>query len=263
VILLFDKATAAYNHFERVLEEANYHSHPGSLIDFFRWSSNKLPGTASVAVGTEMISTSQTVGKRFMWAAIFAALSVHTLLMTALVLAAAGAAIMGLEYVRCKKGREDIITEVNFAGQKVTGRRADLCRLHKAQERIMNLGSSFRQASLESTTDTIQDLIASVAGERQRVTVLEEGPFGAMKAAYDFSRPQIALVHSEERADIPLSADVFKSADIFSKGSKPLRENFRKKQDREQEIVAQLAAIHKELSPGARKRFRQLMMAKG
>lgn len=200
---------ARYDHFETTLEEAHYHAAPRSVFDLFKSDKKRLPETTPLQVSTRMIGTSETVGKRFVWGAIFAALSIKTLALASVVLAATGLGILAAEYKRAKRMREDIITETNFAGQQVQGRRADLCRLHKAQVKIMNLGASFKKASMESTTDTIRNIIDSVADERARVIILDKGRYNTLPDMYDFSRPAVHLVNQDERmTDEP--ASVFK-----------------------------------------------------
>lgn len=109
-------------------------------------------------------------------------------------LALAGAAMFYLEYAQSRRARNEVITEVNFAGQRVEGTRADLYHLHHAQEQIMNLSSVFKQASLETTSDTIHHIMESVKERAARVRVLETGRYNAGTEKYEFSEPAIKLV---------------------------------------------------------------------
>lgn len=246
-----DKIRRPVEKFQQTVLEANYNAQPRTLWSLISGEKRDLPDTTPLAVGNRMIDTSQTVGKRFLWAAAFAALSTKTLMMAAIVLGVTGGAMFALEYYRARRDSEDIITEVNFAGQKVEGKRADLCRLYQAQMKIMNLGSSFKQASLESTSDTIQKILEQVAGERKRVRILDAGPYGAYKDAYDFSRPQVALVDHDggERNRISRNPPPRLIHDI-----KPLRQSFARKHARADEIVEKLDALHKSLPVHLRRR---------
>lgn len=272
---------SAYDTFEDTLEEANYLAEPRSILNFFGFGKKKLPETTGVTVSTKMLDTSETVGRRFMWGAIFAALTIKTLMVTAGLLTLAGCGILGVEYMRAKRVREEEIIEVNFAGQRVKGTRADLCRLHKAQVNIMNLATVFKKASLESTSDTIQHLIDGVAEERKRVHVMDAGPYGAVAGVYDFSRPAISLVNQDERkAGAPLqslssvpgmaicmAATMQNDATpvivdaaqpmIFDRQSRKLSESFRTKRAREEQIVEQLIEMQRDLSPALRRRIQR------
>lgn len=247
-----------FDHFQQTLTEANYNAAPRSLWSMIQGHKRETPETTPLVVGEGMIGTSKKVGNRYLWAAVFAALSTKTLLAAAVVLATAGTAIVGLEYWRARKDRLDVITEVNFAGQKVQGSRADLCRLHMAQVRIMNLGSTFQRASLESTTDTIARLMESVAEEKKRVKVLEPGPFGAMSCTYDFSRPEISLVNKWERGTQASAPDAPSAVNFPKAGSfRNLRESWKNKRDREEEILDRLVALQKSLPPDLKRKFRR------
>lgn len=242
--------------FKQTLTEANYNSQPRSLWSLISGKKRDLPETTSLIVGNGMISTSKRVGNRFLWAALFAALSTHTLIVAAVGLAAAGLTVFGLEYYRAKKDREDTITEVNFAGQKVEGTRADLCHLHHAQLKIMNIGTAFKQASLESTTDTIGNILESVAEERKRIKIIDAGPYGAMSSTYDFSRPEISLINKDER-QIAMTMAVAEPPSAFPKaGEAPsLSDGWRRRHDKEEIILDQLLALQKSLPPRLKKRF--------
>lgn len=272
---------SAYDTFETTLEEANYLAEPRSILNFFGFGKKKLPETTGVTVSTKMLDTSETVGRRFMWGAIFAALTIKTLMVTAGLLTLAGCGILAAEYVRAKRVREEEIIEVNFAGQRVKGSRADLCRLHKAQVNIMNLATVFKKASLESTSDTIQHLIDGVAEERKRVHVLDAGPYGAVAGVYDFSRPAISLVNQDERKvgaplqslssvpgmamgmaaslqnnAAPVVADAAQPM-IFDRQSRKLSESFRTRRAREEQIVEQLIEMQRDLSPAIKRRIQR------
>ncbi len=277
--VLLNKMTLAItrpvDRFQQILNEANYHAEPRNIWSLLFGRKRELPETTSIEVGGKMFDGSKKVTNRFMWTAIFAAFTTHTLIMSAIVMAVIGGGLFMLEFSRAKKDREDIITEVNFAGQRIEGRRADLCRLHQAQVAIMNLASTFRQASLESTTDTIARIMEKVEKERKRVKILDPGPYGALTDSYDFSRPQISLVNKDEReyeahqaalakahhhaAPAPVAeAPEVEEASSFPKAGefRSLRGSWKKKRDmRQDDIVETLAALQKSLPPMMRKKL--------
>lgn len=264
-----ERIRGPFDLYERTLQEANYNAKPRSLWSLIRGKKRELPETTQIEVGEKMVDTSRTIGKRFMWAAIFAALSMKMLVVLAVGLAAAGIGLFALGYHRAKKDRLDVITEVNMAGQKVEGTRADLCRLHMAQVKIMNLASSFKQASHESTTDTIANAMRAVEAERRRVRILDPGPYGALNNAYDFSRPLISLVNIEEREAERLARERAlqaerAAAEIRAKDEAEfplagdfgrLRDSWRAKREREEQILDQLVALQRSLPPRLKRKF--------
>lgn len=247
-MMIFRKLKSLYDHFFQTLTEGHYRAEPRPLWAIFRPAKKKeLPETPQLTMGTKMIDTSTMIGQRFMWASIYAILSIKTLATTAFALAGAGIALFGLEYYRSRKAAQETITEVNFAGQKVEGTRRDLCRLYQAQIKIMNLTSAFKQASLESTRDTINAIIDSVAEERKRVQVLDKGRYGARAARYEFSEPGIKLVGDDDGLMTPLRnvpAETSKLSDMSLKPSFDRAAPYN-----EEEVVRRLVALHEAL-PG-------------
>jgi hypothetical protein len=241
---VFKRLKQAYDHFYQTLEEGHYRAEPMSIwSNWFKPSgSKKLPETPQVAIGTGMLGTAEKLGNRFFWASIFAVLSIKSLMTTGIALAVAGAGFFGIEYYRCRKSAEDTITEVNFAGQTVQGKRRDLCRLFKAQAKLMNLTSAFKQASMASTADTIKEILDSVKEERSRVAVLERGRYSAKASVYDFSEPEIKLVNEPEQAP-PAAADA---------GLRAAWEN-----KREDEVVEKIIALERALPPHVIEKLRQ------
>src|SRR5689334_3967224 len=67
---------------------------------------------------------------RLLWTAAIAALSIENLVFGALAFAGSAVSWYTTEYFRAKRAKEQVITEQNFAGQTVRGRRADLNRLN-------------------------------------------------------------------------------------------------------------------------------------
>ncbi len=243
-MLLFKKIGKAYETFYNTLAEGHYRAEPLTIWTLIKPQKRSMPGTSPVEVGTRMLDTSGTVGKRFMWASIFAALSIQTLTTTAIGLAVAGSGLLALEYRRSKISGRETITEVNFAGQTVTGCRADLYHLHRAQEQIMNLTGSFKQASMESTTDTINRIMETVKEQRARVSVLDGGHFGAKTAAYEFSEPAIKLVEDDNGLKIsrPYAAPAFINNNVKAGFNAAAQLG-------EHDVVDRLIALHEALPP--------------
>lgn len=196
-----------------------------------------------------MISTSRSFGKRMMWASAVALLSMNFLAWAALGLGAIGASFIALEYIQCRRHRGDVINEINFAGQHVEGKRSDLCRLHMAQVRIMNLASAFKPASLESTSDTVQEIIDSVAAERKRVKILAVGRYDADSEAYDFSEPGIKLVNDKKNP-----AHATRSA-VSSVPS--LKSAWDGRRYTEDEVIEHLARLEQALPPAMQEKLKQ------
>ncbi|MBL8713867.1 MAG: hypothetical protein JNM12_13290 [Alphaproteobacteria bacterium] len=243
---LLKKIGDFYEDFYTTLAEGHYRAEPLTIWTLIKPpAKQKMPGTSPVEVGTRMLDTSQMVGKRFMWASIFAALSIKTLTTTAIGFGVAGVSLLALEYRRSKSAAAETITEVNFAGQTVTGTRRDLYRLHKAQEQIMKLTDSFKQASMESTTDTINRIIDSVKEHRARVTVIDGGRYGAKTGAYEFSEPAIKLVEDDNGVKIsrPYAAAPAFVNDNLKRGFNAAA------QLSDQEVVERLLALHDALPP--------------
>lgn len=243
---VFQKLKQAYDHFHQTLEEGHYRAEPMSIwSNWFKPSvPKKLPETPQVAIGTRMLGTAEKLGNRFLWASIFAVLSIKSLMTTGIALAAAGVGFFGIEYYRCRKAGDDVITEVNFAGQTVQGARRDLCRLFKAQAKLMNLTAAFKQASMASTSDTVRDILDSVKDERSRVKVLDRGRYSAKAHVYDFSEPEIKLVNEPGEVFAPaLPAD------------SSLRAAWENK--REDEVVEKIIALEQALPPHIVEKLRQ------
>jgi len=183
--------------FNKVVTEGNYRMPPmtfGRLIRGLK-PQLQLPATSEVAVGTSMIDTGKMLGERFLWAFSIAALGAVALKWAAIGFGVAGIGVYTLEYFRAKKSREDVINEINFAGQRVQGTRADLYRLHHAQLRIMNISNSMNAES-SSTADAIDAILDSVKAERERVQVLDEGRYNAGSAHYAFTEPDFRIMHT-------------------------------------------------------------------
>lgn len=235
-----------YEKFHNTIAEGHYRAEPLTIWTLLKPPKKKdLPETPQTATGAMMIGTSRTLGKRFMWAAIFAALSIQTLYTVAIGLAIVGTGLLTMEYKRSKRSGEEVIREVNFAGQVVEGQRKDLYHLHNAQERIMNLAASFKAASMESTTDTIDRIMNTVAEQRARIKVVEGGRFGAGTKAYEFSEPGIKLVEDDSGGKVSSAPLATAPATLANASAKP---DFDKAAAlTEDEIVERLQALHRAL----------------
>jgi hypothetical protein len=234
---LIEKVTKAYDGFHRTIAEGNYRTER-SFLDLLTGTKRSLAATTEVAIGATMLDTSKSFGKRMLWASAIAIVSMQGMLWVALGMASIGFGFIGLEYKRARNARKETITEVNFAGQRVEGTRADLCRLHSAQVQIMNLAGTFKRASLENTKETVDDIIASVAGETKRVKVLDGGRYGAGQDAYEFSEPGIKLVNG------PKTVAQAASAVSAIPGLKAAWDN-----KRDAEVVEHLVALQQALPP--------------
>lgn len=193
---MLSRIRQGYDSFMQTIAEGNYRAQPTSVWSLLlgRNKSN-IPDTVEVAMGATMLDTGRSFGTRLLWASAVALLSMTAMAWVAAGLAVVGTGLFVAEYMQSRRAREQVITEVNFAGQRVEGKRKDLCRLHQAQSRIINLGNTFLPASTESTSDTVNRIMDSVAEVAKRVKVLDGGKYGAGTANYEFSEPGLKLVN--------------------------------------------------------------------
>ncbi|MEZ0224754.1 MAG: hypothetical protein ACAH83_09395 [Alphaproteobacteria bacterium] len=207
--MIFKRLGQTIDKFNKVLAEGNYRVPPMSWGRLVRGLKPELPATSEVAVGTTMIDYGKSLGNKFMWASIVALVSITAIKWAAIGFAALGVAVYTTEYFRAKKSREDEIVEINFAGQRIKGKRADLYRLNRAQLCIMNITTSLQGAEANTAADAIRTIVDTVKDERARVAVLDSGRYGAGKEAYAFTEPDFRLVldetalpekHKEEKA---------------------------------------------------------------
>jgi hypothetical protein len=206
----FSRIQTAVDSFQQILIEGNYHSDIKTLSKLFGFE-KKVPilkdkiQPANLKIGNSLVNTLQTVGTRLIWLSLFAALAVDKILFLAIGAATIGAGLIALDYAKCRKSREEIITEVNFAGQTVTGKRGALCRLHQAQSKIINLIDHFALAAMDSRSETIKKIIAEVEQDIASVTVLDSGAYKASTVRYDFVKPQyrMAFARSAEKKTKP------------------------------------------------------------
>ena len=191
------KARDLYDRYQQILIEGHYRPDPqASWLRLFGFEkkSDALPTTTRLLAATALLRTGKSVGKRLMWLSVFALASTKLVAILAGTFAVAGVAFVGFEFWHANRERKEVIRERNFAGQIVEGARGDLCRLYQAQTAIMNVHEHFKQGSLESSSETILDIVKSVQNEMHNVKVIDPGKYGARTDAYDFSEPGIKLV---------------------------------------------------------------------
>ncbi|MDE1152248.1 MAG: hypothetical protein PW788_06910 [Micavibrio sp.] len=259
---MFRGLVKAYENFQQTLTEGHYMAAPLSIWSLFKPRAAQLPHSPQITLGTGMLGTTRSVGNRWLWASLVALLSMKTLVAWGAGFGTVGVGFLALEYVRSARARHDVIREINFAGQTVEGTRSDLCRLHNAQMNVMNLASSFREASMETTHDTIRRLMDSVSEERARVRVVDAGAYGARDSVYDFSKPNIRLV--DEWNDVagkkiaPGSSTPASLAIVEPPAPPPvtlkiaegsLRQAWEMKADSDADIVARIVALEQSLPP--------------
>lgn len=198
---------SGYDNFHMRIAEGNYRIQPKSLWTLITGQGSKPEVDVAVTkVGGAMMDTGRSFGKRMMWASAIALVSMQAMVWVAGGIALAGAGLFVLEYMQSRRAGREVIREVNFAGQQIEGTRADLYHLHNAQEKIMNLGGTFAQASMESTSETIERIIASVSDNAKRVKVIDPGRYNAGCDGYEFSEPGIKLVKDRPAAPIIFNA---------------------------------------------------------
>jgi hypothetical protein len=237
------------DNFNEVVTEGNYRLPPKSWGELITGIKPKLqlPATSEVAIGTTMIDTSKNLGERFFWGFGVAALGgLVALKWAALIFGTVGIGVYTLEYFQAKKSRNDVITEINYAGQKVKGTRADLYRLHRAQNMIMNITGNLGDSTM---IDATHKVLESVKAERGRVEVLEGGRYKASKDAYSFTEPDFRLLVD----DLPEFED--KSAIKIDGIS--LRKGWDGKAATPDDIINHLAALEESLPPEMREKLNQ------
>lgn len=254
------------DNFNQVITEGNYRMPPmtwGRLITGIK-PQLQLPATSEVAVGTTMIDTGKMLGEKFMWAFAVAALTVSALKWAAIGFGVVGAAVYTAEYWRAKKSRNDEITEINFAGQKVKGTRADLYRLHIAQLRIMNIQDHLG-ASTSTTAEAVCTVLETVKNERARVQVLDGGRYKASENAYAFTEPDFRLLVDDLPEFETKKPEVNDNEPVAEPGAInkiSLRDGWDSKRVSADEIVERLAALQEALPPDVQEKLAQRLKNK-
>lgn len=245
--------------YNQVVTEGNYRLPPmtwGRLLRGLK-PELQLPATSEVAVGTSMIDTGKMLGEKFVWATIITAATLTTLKWAALGFAIIGSAVYTMEYIRAKKSREDVITEVNFAGQLVKGTRADLCRLQRAQLRIMNVSNNVDASSSVTAEEAVSNILRSVEEERKRVHVSDGGRYGADKKSYAFTEPGFRLVIDESK--LPQHCEKEKAAKTSPAS---LREAWQGKRMTPDDVIETLAVMQESLPQDMAEKLQQRLQKK-
>ena len=198
---MLDRLKRTVDRFNQTLVEGSYRLAPITFAGLIRGMKFELPATSEVAVGTTMIDTSKSWGSKFLWSSAIALLSINTLAWAAVGLGVVGIGVYTLEYYRAKNPRDDVLTEVKIAGQRVKGARSDLYRLHRAQLMMMNVTAALDGDNAKTTGEVIRNILDSVKDERARVEVLDGGRYFAGKKAYAFSEPGFRLLETEAEDD--------------------------------------------------------------
>jgi hypothetical protein len=261
-------AKRALDSFNQTLLEGHYGADKRSVWSFFFKNKGDESDAPPVVAGNKLFQmSSKTLSSKYVWPPLIAILSVQLQMVTIVALGVLGAGLLSYEYNRCRRMRLELITEVNVAGQTVRGTRADLYRLHRAQASILNLSSSFRPASIETTRDTINDILRTVDAERRRVRVIDGGHYGAAGDQYHFSRQLLGLVMVHEDAatapDLqPVHPDAG-AAPLHALKPGNLAASFRAPAARlsPEEVLERLVALENALPDDLRDRFRRKLAA--
>ncbi len=186
---MFRRLGNIYRTFRQTLEDGHYCAEAGSFwADLFDELKDKFP-LPKLDVLAKLPTLAKLFKSNLVWTAVFAAISFESMVAGAAAIAGAAISFYAMEYVRCRRSREQIMTETNFAGQTVRGKRGDLHRLHKAQEKILSLSGIFNGVAPGTRAKEIAAVIDSVHEQRRRVLVVDGGRFGASDIVYDFSEP--------------------------------------------------------------------------
>lgn len=194
---MFKRLGNMYRHFRQTLEDGHYCAEAGSFwADVFDELKDKIPMPKWDIFG-KLPTLAKLFKSNLVWTAVFAAISIESVVAGAVAIVGAGVSFYAMEYIRCRHLREQIIEETNFAGQTVRGKRGDLSRLHKAQEKIHSLSGIFNGVAPGTRAKEIEKVIESVHEQRHRVLIVESGRFGASDTRYDFSEPDRKATKSE------------------------------------------------------------------
>lgn len=249
----------AYEHFNQVLVEGHYGADQPSIWSLLLSKSKDEADAPPLMAGNKMFKMSSSMlSKKYVIPPVIAVLSLQLQMAAVAVIGLMGAGLLTFEYMRCLRLREEVITEINMAGQTVRGTRADLSRLHRAQASIMNLASSFRPASVENTSDTLSDILNTVEAERKRVQVLDSGHYDAGLAFYNFSRQSLELVVLGEHRltggrSVPVSEPLPRPGYLKEAFANPLSA---------EDVVNRMLALESALPDDLRSKFRRQLSAK-
>jgi hypothetical protein len=188
---LFGKLRGVFTNIRETLEDGRYGTAPQSFwTDAATKAKDKLPGITKAGVAKYLPLLSRLPGARVLVTAAVAAVTLQSVVWGALALAGTVLSFGTLEYLRCRRARENIISEENFAGQTVRGRRGDLHRLHKAQQKIVTLATAFNAAAAPSAGEEISAVIEQTRAARSRVVVIDNGKVTPQTGLYEFFDPR-------------------------------------------------------------------------
>lgn len=178
------------------MEEGHYKSKYSSPIGTILGKKKKDDSTApGMLVSSKMLDSASKSAEKYFWIGIAALLTAKGYIFGTFALAVGGMGFVTREYRKAKKSRTEQITETNFSGQVVRGRRADLYHLHKAQEDLLRLESHFKRASMESRIDTVRDILGKVENLKHHVEVIDAGPYpGSSTTQYSFSKSAYLVI---------------------------------------------------------------------
>jgi hypothetical protein len=193
-----------FKHFERVLTEGNYrYDKKSALGELLNSKMPDLPDTLPAVAASRMVRVVKTAGERIGWLFVLTLAAQNTMVWWGFgAVSVIGSGLMMREYTRARNRMSDMLRETNVAGQTVEGSRMDLCRLYNAQALIFKIADHFKDAPMQTMTEVINDIVASVADESKRVRVVEGGPYGAGTDRYEFSEIRIKLVNGEETSNL-------------------------------------------------------------
>lgn len=246
-----DKIHDWIDNYEAVLREGDYQTDSRSVLDRL-FSSRRRDSLDSAHAIVSSLSRNATkeIFKRIIVTSAIVALASNAIYV-GIACGAATLLISAYQYNRAKKSRNDVIEELNVAGQHVKGTRGDLCRLRVAQEQITNITDGFRPGMMKTVSDVQNDIVRGVSAERARVTVINNGKYNADVELYDFSEKEMKLMNyvsdlpqrkRSEDSERPTATD-FSKLDLAKawegKRAQPLSEA---------EIVNGLVAIHLSIS---------------
>ncbi|GEM_PF-3121956 len=189
-----------FKHFERVLTEGNYrYDKKSALGELLNSKMPDLPDTLPAVAAGRMVKIMQTVGEKMGWVFVLTLAAQNTMVWWGFgAMCVIGSGMMVREYTRARNRMNDTMREINVAGQTVEGVRKDLCRLYNAQARIFKIADHLKDASMGTTKEAIDEIVASVADESKRIRVLEGGRYGAGADHYEFSEIRIKLVNDDD-----------------------------------------------------------------
>lgn len=231
---MFRKLRDLYNTFSQTLEDGRYGKEGSVFSDLWGQVKDKMPAAPKIDVAGKLPLLGMLAKSRLVWTALVAAISLQSVIGGLAAVAGAAVSFFAFEYVRCRKAREQVITETNFAGQTVRGKRKDLNRLHKAQEKIIHLSGVFNGEATTPSKEELDAVTESVAKHKNRVLVLQSGGFGAGEHHYEFSLPHV------KKAAQKLPEDGLKGA----------WEN-----KRDEEVVEKIIALEKALPADVREKL--------